>query len=104
MSLVGASQTLTSNSTSTPVTLQKGRNYIFCSGTFGSGTLTPQVSFDGTNYAPLKLSQDSYVSSLAFTSAGCVMLALPECKLRWVLSGATSPSVVVQVSSEPALV
>jgi len=60
------------------------------SGTFGSGTIKLQISLDGGTVWVDADSADSEASS-TFTAAGVAMVELPECKLKAVLSGSTTP-------------
>lgn len=53
-------------------------------GTFGSGTLTLQISVDGTNFVS---------SGLTLTANGKVDLAIPCRQARWSLAGATTPDI-----------
>jgi len=54
-------------------------------GTFGGGTLTWQITVDGTNWV---------TSGLTLTAAGKVDLAIPCKAVRGSLAGATTPALV----------
>jgi hypothetical protein len=70
--------------------------YLASGATFGSGTLSLQVSFDGgTTYVAAG-------SAYNLTAAGLVRFILPECKLRVTLSGATSPSIPIIIAQDSA--
>lgn len=63
---------------------------IACTGTFGGGTATVQISVDGTNFV---------TSGLTLTAAGKVDLTIPCKAMRVALTGATSPSLVVAMAA-----
>jgi hypothetical protein len=58
-------------------------------GTFGGGTMTLQVTLDGTNWS---------TSGLTLTANGSVELTTPCKQARWTLTGATSPSITMGAS------
>lgn len=60
---------------------------IIARGTFGGGTVTIQVSFDGTNWAS---------TDVTFTADGYKELRVVANYVRAVLAGSTSPTVVVE--------
>ncbi len=62
---------------------------IAATGTFGGGTLTVQLSNDGTNW---------FSSGLTIAAAGKVDLAIPAKFVRGNLAGATTPSLNVTMA------
>ena len=65
-------------------------------GTFGSGTLTIQASYDnGTTWFALK---DSAGAAGSFTADGALNVEVGEANLRFTLAGATSPNIDVVVT------
>lgn len=59
-----------------------GLVWFFGSGTFGSGTLTFQISVDGGT---------TWFDIGSITAKGALLALLPECSLRATLAGATNP-------------
>lgn len=79
------SGTLSADGDSSVVNFVGGTLYFGGSGTFGSGNVTLYASFDeGSNYIA--------VPNSVFTSAGVFTAALPNCRVKLTLAGATSPS------------
>lgn len=84
---------LSANGDTTIVSWGGGEGFYSATGTWGSGTTTLYASFDGgTTYVTCGTEGQ-------LTADGVVRFTLPECKLRVTLSGATSPSIAVVVSS-----
>ncbi len=80
------SGTLTTNTTTTPILVEKGEVWCQASGTFGAGTASFEVSLDnGTFYGVPD-------SDAALTENGIVKIDLPEgARIRVSLTGATAP-------------
>lgn len=87
------SQTLTTNTSTTAVTVSaKKEVFVQVFGTFGGGTLTVEMSHDGTNFTTVG-------TSGAFTAAGHCRVTLPvNAAIRGTLSGSAGASVTVIVS------
>lgn len=82
---------LLASGNSSAITWNGGRGVFAAYGTFGSGTLKLQSSFDdGTTWIDVDRSGDTYVT---FTANGSGGFELPKCQLRVSLSGATNPSI-----------
>jgi hypothetical protein len=64
-------------------------------GTFGGGTMTLQITPDGTNWSS---------SGLTLTANGQCQLTTPCKQARWTLTGATSPSITMAVVDPHAAV
>jgi len=70
---------------------EKTESTIFCWGTFGSGTVTVEMSPDGSEWFSH--------SDLTFTAKGITNIVLPkDCYVRGTLSGATAPNVNLQMT------
>lgn len=64
-----------------------GLGTVAVAGTFGSGTIKLEASFDnGTTWIPVG-------TDVEFTATGMGNFHLPACNLRCTLSGATSPDI-----------
>lgn len=82
---------LLANGQTTAIGWLGGRGNFIAQGTFGSGTIKLQASFDdGTTWIDVDKSGDTYVT---FTSNGVGGFELGACQLRASLSGATAPSI-----------
>ena len=67
-----------------------GYGVFYCTGTFGSGTVKLQASYDnGTTWLDVDKSPDTYVT---FTANGHGEFTLPPCLVRANVSGATGAS------------
>jgi len=78
---------LNANENSAPVSMDNIEKATFAAaGTFGGGTMTLQVSMDGTTFV---------TSGLTLTAVGKVDLTIPCKQARWALTGATAPSVTM---------
>lgn len=86
--------TLSADGTTDVVYCDGGEVWITANGTWGSGTLTPYISLDGgTNYAPLTtVAPDGTLTNVAFTEDTALKLSLPDCHIKFTLTGSTSPS------------
>ena len=83
--------------TSTPIKVQNMQGLagsVQVTGTFGSATITLQVSNDGTNYVTLK---DSAGADISLTSAGMREFSTAALYLKPTSSGGTADNVVVTV-------
>lgn len=96
------SSTLSANGTTDAVYCDGGPVWVSAGGTFGSGNLSPLISLDGTNYAPLTVVDSAGALVPVVLTAGAAMqLDLPDCWLKATLAGATSPSLVFNVNKMP---
>jgi hypothetical protein len=89
---------LTADGSTTPVFFKGGDLYASCGGTFGSGTITLEVAY-GNSQAPVT----PYVSVGADgtkTAAATFTAVLPECWVRWTLSGSTTPSITTVLATQ----
>lgn len=78
--------TFTANGNSAAMTFQGGKLYVGATGTYGGGTLNLYASFDdGATY--VKVPNSSLTAELMYIAE------LPDCRVRLVLTGATSPSI-----------
>lgn len=74
-----------------------GRGVFSAIGTFGGGTCKLQWSPDsGVTWLDVDRSGDTFVT---FTAAGSGGFELPQCSVRAVLSGATTPALSAAVAS-----
>ncbi|TWA89588.1 hypothetical protein [Bradyrhizobium stylosanthis] len=81
----------TADGQSSAISWPGGRGVFAAFGTFGSGTIKLQASYDdGTTWIDVDRSGDTYVT---FTANGAGGFELPKCQLRVSLSGSTSPSI-----------
>jgi hypothetical protein len=86
---------LASDSTTDALRIE-GKINIAAFGVFGGGSLAFELSFDdGATWFPATDAQDSAVS---LTAARSLNLEIGKGAVRFVLSGATSPAVVVSVT------
>lgn len=80
--------TLAANGSTAGSHISGGTATVSCSGTFGSGTMTIQISLDGgTTYVAID------TTGAKTADATFNLERLPDCYLRWTLTGATSPSI-----------
>lgn len=87
--------TLTANGSGTPAHVSGGNVTVACSGTFGSGTMTAEISLDGgTTFVTLG-TDATKTSNAAFN-----LVNLPDCYIRWTLTGATTPSIKWAISGD----
>lgn len=78
-------ENLTDNGTTATLSWDGGVGYYAAQGSFGSGTVKLEYSFDGgSNYLTTE-------SAGWLSSAGSKQFSLPVCQLRLSLTGATSP-------------
>lgn len=76
---------LNANESSKPVDMLNAEKARFgAAGTFGAGTMTLQITLDGSTW---------HSSGLTLTAAGSVELTTPCKQARWTLTGATAPSI-----------
>ena len=88
-----SNNTLSASGDTTVVNWSGGEGFYSARGTWGSGTTTLYISFDGgSNYI-------SAGTDGVLTADGVVRFTVPACKLKVTLSGATSPSLAVTVES-----
>jgi hypothetical protein len=81
----------TADGNSSAVSWPGGRGVFAAFGTFGSGTLKLQASYDDeTTWIDVDRSGDTYVT---FTANGAGGFELPKCMIRAALSGSTNPSI-----------
>ncbi|RZN09655.1 hypothetical protein CWO91_16640 [Bradyrhizobium genosp. SA-3] len=89
--------TITGNGSTSGVVWPGGRGVFTAFGTFGSGTIKLQVSYDdGTTWMDVDRSGDTYCT---FTSNGSGGFELPKCQVRANTAGSTTPSVTAGVQS-----
>jgi len=84
--------TLTANGDGVSCHVSGGTAHAACSGTFGSGTMTLYISYDGTNYIT------TGIDGIKTADATFRLDNLPDCYLKWTLTGATTPSVKWAIS------
>lgn len=82
----------------TPSIALHGKFNVSLSGTFGSGTVSLQRSFDGSTWNTV--SRDSAGTAAAFTAAADVIGEEPEKGVvyRLSLAGATNPTIAYRIS------
>ena len=82
--------TVTANGTVTVSDLVPGGRYVaHAAGTYGGGTMTIKWS-DGTN--------DTAFPSGELTASGALEIIVPLSTVKFVLSGATNPSIIVGIT------
>lgn len=101
MATIGSTQTLTANGSSAAISVPAGNTTLLAGGTWGGGTITPEISADGVLWVPLKKDSSSLTTNATLTTDGSFCANLPQCLLRFTLSGATSPSIKVQAIAPP---
>jgi hypothetical protein len=85
--------------TSSSFTLRGGQYCVDCIGTFGGGTVTVQKrGNDGATYIPVP---DINGSAAGFAAAGCRVFYLPAGTYQVGISGATGPSLSVNIQRVP---
>ena len=88
--------TLTSNGNSTLDITQGGNYFLDVNGTFSSGTVAVQISLDaGTTYVPLTTAVGT---DLAVNADYNAVITLPKSKIKFVLTGASSPSLKIHLA------
>lgn len=95
MSLIGKG-TFSADGNGSSIAHDGGDVFVGLSGSFGSGTVTLEVSDDnGLTYYPIvdseKTAADGYIADLP-----------NECLIRMSLSGSTSPSITWTMATDPA--
>lgn len=80
----------TAAATSAGTRWEGGHGTAFAQGTFGSGTLTIQASFDGTTWITIT---GVTAAAVSLTAAGMFPFRLPPCLVRGVLTGSTDATV-----------
>lgn len=85
--------TISSNSSTTAVEVGTvGEYFVGVTGTFGDGTVTTELSENGTTWITIG-------SPAVFTAAGWAKFSAPKrAQVRLTLSGATSPSLTYFIS------
>jgi hypothetical protein len=79
--------TITADGTTTGIIFKGGQLYLHINGTFGSGTVTVHISYDdGATYIPASVDG-------TYTSSAIRSIELPDCRVRLVMAGSTSPSI-----------
>lgn len=81
--------TITANGNYGQSVFKGGELFLHLDGTFGSSTVTLQISYDsGATYIPV-----SAANAGAFTASAINRVILPDCVVRLVVTDSTSPSI-----------